>query len=186
MSHSRGVYYFFESFTHQRKLMVSNWNLNHSKSSQVSRTLPSILAELILAFVLILSTCPLISKSSSPFINHLGIVPSGPITTSITITFTLRTFISSLAWSKYLSPFSLSFNLTLWYAGTAKSTIRQVLSLSLSLSHFFWGGLTITQSGRLAEIRWSVCISKSQRSLRVSFSGTDSELCIYHLFLWSN
>ena len=30
------------------------------------------------------------------------------------------------------------------------------------------------------------CISKSQRSLRVSFSWTDSWLYVYHLFVWSN
>ena len=35
-------------------------------------------------------------------------------------------------------------------------------------------------------VRWSICVSKSQRSLRVSFTRTDSELCIYHLFEWSN
>ena len=40
--------------------------------------------------------------------------------------------------------------------------------------------------GRLVEIRWSVCISKSQSSLYLSFSRTDSGLCIYHLFVWSN
>ena len=37
--------------------------------------------------------------------------------------------------------------------------------------------LLIIRSGRLAEIRWSVCISKSHRSLCVSFSWTDSRLC---------
>ena len=37
------------------------------------------------------------------------------------------------------------------------------------------------KSGRLAKIIWSGWISKSQRSLLVSFSPTDSGLCIYHL-----
>ena len=46
--------------------------------------------------------------------------------------------------------------------------------------------LIIIRSGRLAEIRWSVCIPISWWSLRVSFSMTDSGLCMYHLFLWSN
>ena len=46
--------------------------------------------------------------------------------------------------------------------------------------------LTLTKSARLAKIRWPVCISKSQRMLYVSFSRTDSGLCIYHLFVWSN
>ena len=46
--------------------------------------------------------------------------------------------------------------------------------------------LIIIMSGLLAEIRWSVCISKSHRSLCVSFSRTGTGLCIYHLFVWSN
>ena len=46
--------------------------------------------------------------------------------------------------------------------------------------------LIITRSGRPVEIKWYVCILKSQSSLWVSFSGPDSELCIYRLFVWSN
>ena len=46
--------------------------------------------------------------------------------------------------------------------------------------------LTITRSGRLAEIRRSVYISKSCRILCVLFARTDYMLCIYHLFVWSN
>ena len=46
--------------------------------------------------------------------------------------------------------------------------------------------LTITSYGHLAKIRWSVYISKSLTSLCVSFSRTDSELCTYYLFVWSN
>ena len=46
--------------------------------------------------------------------------------------------------------------------------------------------LTITRSGRLAEIRGSVCISKSLRILYVSFSSVDSGFFIYYLFIWSN
>ena len=45
---------------------------------------------------------------------------------------------------------------------------------------------TVTRSGHLVKIRWSICISKSQWSLWVSFSRTDFELCIYHLFVWTN
>ena len=41
-------------------------------------------------------------------------------------------------------------------------------------------------SGRLARIRWSVFISKSQRILCVSFSRTDCGLYIYHLVVWSS
>ena len=46
--------------------------------------------------------------------------------------------------------------------------------------------LIIIKSGLLAEIRWSVCMPKSYRSLCVSFSRTGAGLCIYHLFVWSN
>ena len=85
-------------------------------------------------------------------------------------------FFNSLTRSRYSSFFSLSLDFAQCSVGTAKSTIRQVL--------FFL--LIITRSGRLADIRWSVCISKSQRSLCVSFSWTDSGLCIYHSFELSN
>ena len=53
-------------------------------------------------------------------------------------------------------------------------------------SAIFFLLLTITRSSRLAEVRWSICITKSQRLLWISFSRTDSGLCIYHLFVWSN
>ena len=45
---------------------------------------------------------------------------------------------------------------------------------------------TITRYGRLVEIRWSVCISKSQIIFCVPFSWTDSGLCLYYLLVWSN
>ena len=47
---------------------------------------------------------------------------------------------------------------------------------------FFLFLLTITWPGRLAEIRWSVSISKSLRSLCVSFSRTDSIICTVNFF----
>ena len=45
------------------------------------------------AVVWMVSTCPLISKSSSPFANPLGIVPSAPITFGITVTFMFHNFL---------------------------------------------------------------------------------------------
>ena len=114
------------------------------------------------------STRPVISKSSSPCTNPLVTVPRAPITIGIIITFMFHSFFNSLARSRYLSLFSHSFNFTLWSAETAKSTILKVLLFLL----------IIIRSGRLAEIRWSVCISKSQRSLCISFSRTDSGLFI--------
>ena len=125
--------------------MVSYRSLSDNKFPQVFRTLPSILFHLNYAVVWMVSTCPLISKSHSPFTNPFGIVPSAPFTISITVTFTFHRFLKiSLAGSRYLSFFSLSFIFTLLSAGTAKFPIRQVLFFFL---------LTITRTGHLAEIR---------------------------------
>ena len=87
-----------------------------------------------------------------------------------------HSFFTSLAGSRYLSFFSPSFRFILWSSRTAKSTILQIL--------FFL--LIITRSGLLAGIRWSVCMLKSHRGLRVSFSRTGAGFCRYHLFVWSN
>ena len=87
-----------------------------------------------------------------------------------------NSFFNSLARSRYLSFFSHYFSFILWSAGTAKSTIWQILSVLL----------IIINSGLLAGIRWSVCMLKSQRSLCVAFSRTGAGLCIYHLLVWSN
>ena len=56
---------------------------------------------------------------------------------------------------------------------------------SLSFFVFVFCLVTLTQSGYLAEIRRSVCISKSQIILCVSFSRTYSQSCKHHLFVWS-
>ena len=54
------------------------------------------------------------------------------------------------------------------------------------LSRFSFPFILFYLSGRVAEIRGFVCIPKSQRTLCVSLSQTDSQLCICHLFAWSN
>ena len=85
-------------------------------------------------------------------------LPRAPITICIIVTFMFYCFINSLARSSYLyllSFFSYSFNSTLWSAGTAKSTILQVLSFLLII---IWSSV-------LAEIRGSVCISKFPEEL---------------------
>ena len=156
--------------------MVFHWCLSDSKSPQVSRTLLSILAILNNVVVMTLSTRPPTSKSSTSFNNPLVTVLKAPITIDIIATFTFDIFFYSLAWSRYLFFFSHSFSFILWSAGTTKSTILQV----------FFFLLIIIRSGLLVGIRWSVCMSKSQRSLCVSFSGTVARLCLYHFFVWSN
>ena len=156
--------------------MVFHRSLSDSKFPKVSWTLHSILAVLNNAIVWMVSSRPPTSKSSSLLNNPLVSVPKAPITIGIIVTFMFHRFFNSLARLRYLSFFSLSFSFVLCSAGTVKSTILQVLFLLL---------ITI-RSGLLAEIRWSICMSKFHRSLCMSFSRTDAELCIYHLFVWSD
>ena len=124
--------------------MVFYWSLSDSKSPQVSRTLLSILAVFNNAVVWMVSTRPPTSKSSIPFSNPLVTVPNAPITIGIIFTCMFHGFFSSLARSRYLSFFSLSFCFILWSAGTAKSTILQVFFFFfcwLLLSLVSWPGL---------------------------------------------
>ena len=107
--------------------MVFHWSLSDSKSPQVTMTCLRILAVLSNAVVWIVSTCPPTSKFSRPFYNPLVIVPNAPITIGTIVTFIFHSFFNSLARSRYLSFFSLSFRFILGSAGTAKSTILQIL-----------------------------------------------------------
>ena len=131
--------------------MVLPWSLSDHTSPQVSRTRFRIWAVLSNAVVWILSSRPPIFKSSRPFNNPLVIVPNAPITIGTIVTFMFHSFFNSLARSRYLSFFSLSFRFILWSAGTAKSTILQILFFFL---------LIIMRSGLLTGIMWSVCIKR--------------------------
>ena len=115
--------------------MVFQWNLSKSKSPQVSRTLICILADLNYAIVWMVSTCPLFSKSSSLFINSLGFVPYALITIGISNIF-LSIFSSSLAKSRYLSLFSLSFNSTCGLLGRRRSLFGMFSLFSLTIISF--------------------------------------------------
>ena len=131
--------------------MVFHWSLNDSKSPQVSRTLLSILSVLNNAVIWMVSTRPPTSKSSSPFSNPLVTVQKAPITISIIVTFMFHSFFNPRARSRYLSFFSYSFSIILWSAGTAKSTILQILFFCcwLLLGLVFWlrfGDLSVCQS----------------------------------------
>ena len=98
--------------------MIFHWSVSDRKCSQVSRTLLSILADLNNAVVWIVSARPLISKSFNPRTNPLMTVSNAPIKIGITVTFMLHCFFSSLARSRFLYLFSLSFSFTRWSAGT--------------------------------------------------------------------
>ena len=116
------------------------------------------------------STRPLIFKSSSTCINSLVIVPRAPITIGITVTFMF--FLIEQGPGTYLSFCFLSISLS----GQPRQQSLQFGKFFLF--SFFFLLLIISWSGRLAEIRWFVCMSKSQRSFRVSFSRTDSGFVI--------
>ena len=66
--------------------MVFHRSLSDSKSPQMSRTLLSIMVILNNVVVWMVSTHPLISKSSSPFNNPLVTIPKAPITIGIILT----------------------------------------------------------------------------------------------------
>ena len=119
--------------------MDFHWSLSDSKSPQVPRTLLSILAVLNNVVVSMVSTRPLTFKSSSPLSNPLVTVLNAPITIALIITYVFHSFFNFLARPRYLSIFSHSFSFILWSAGTAKSTILQVLFFCwLLLGRVFW------------------------------------------------
>ena len=161
-------------------------NLSDSKSLQVSRTLLSILVNLNNIIVCIVPVRSQISNSFSPFFKSCGRSQARPITIGITVTLMFYIFLSSLARFLYLSFFSLSLIYIQWSAGTAKSIIWQTLFF---LGFFFCFVLfcfvfNITRASFLAGIRWSVCISKSQKILCVSFSRMDYGLCSYYYYYY--
>ena len=123
--------------------MIFHWFLSDSKSPQVSRTRLRILAVFSHAVVWIVSTRPPISKSSRPFNNPLVIVPNAPITIGTIVTFMFHSFFNSLARSRYLSFFSLSFRFILWSAGTAKYSLNV---FHFSFSWWFFTGVWVTAS----------------------------------------
>ena len=112
--------------------MVFHWNLSDSKSPQVSLTFLNIMADLNKAVVWMVSSCSIISKSSSPFTNPIGVDPSAPTSIGINIIFMIPSFSSSQAKSRYLSFFSLLSNFTLWQSSLT-STFSVFCKLSLGL-----------------------------------------------------
>ena len=148
------ILFLFEFFTLE---LADGFSLEFEwqQISSSPRTLLGILADLTNAVVWMVCTRPLISKSSTSCINPMATVQRAPMIFGTIITFMFHRFFNSLARSRYLSFISYSFSFILWSARTAKSTILQVLLFLL----------IIIRSGLLAETRWSVCMSKSHRSL---------------------
>ena len=135
-----------------------------------------ILVDLYKVLVSRVPAYPLTSKSSVPFNNHSVTVPRALITIGINITFMFHSFLIPKQSRSTYPSFRI---LTILLCGLSRSQSPQSCEFSLFL-------LIIIRSGRVAEIRWSVYISKSQWSLCMSFSRRDSGLYIYYLFVWLN
>ena len=135
------LFYTLWLFLHQCWLVVFHWSLNDRKSFWVSSSLLSVLATINNAVVCRVWILPLIFNSPSLSSKAFGTIPSTPITMGITVTFMFHSFLCSLARSKYLSNFLLSFIFTQWLARMAKST-RQLLFFFLSAPGIaIWQGL---------------------------------------------
>ena len=96
-----------------------------------------------------ISTCPLISKLSSPFINSLGIVPSAPVTIDITVTFMFYSLFSSQARPRNLSLFAFFY---FYYVVSRDSKVHDFSFFGcLSLDLVIWlrfGDLVVSQNPR--------------------------------------
>ena len=134
-----------------------------------SPELLSILAVLNCAVVWMISILLLVSSSPSLFSRPLRTIPRTPTTISITITFHVPQLFQpsgKIQVFVYIFTFFCCKSVVHW-----NSTSLQVLFLFIN-----------TRCGFLDRIEWSICIFKSQIILWVSFSWTDSGLCI----AWSN
>ena len=108
--------------------MVFPWSLSDSKSSRVSRTLLSILIDLNNAVIWT------ISNASIPLSKPLGSIPSASIIISVTVTFPLHRFLSTLASLSFC--FFLVF--TLWSVGTKNSTVTASFLFFFFFFFFFF------------------------------------------------
>ena len=147
--------------------MIFHWSLSDSKSPQVSRTLLSILAVLTITVVCIVSIRPPNSKFYSPFNNPLVTIQNAPITIGIIVTYMFHSF-SVLNQGRGTYP---SFPiLSVLFCGQPGQKSRQFCQISFLLiikCLVFWPRF-------------------GDPSVRVLFTRTNAELCIYHLFVWSN
>ena len=138
-------------------MMVSHWSLNDNKSPLVSKTLLNILADLKNAVIWMISTCPLIFKSSTPFTNLLRIVPSAPIIIGLTVTLIFYSLYDSLDRSRYLS---FRFLLILLSGPPERQNLQLLLLLLLfTLWEFFTSALA---DGLSLEFEWQQVSSRLQ------------------------
>ena len=143
---------------------------------QVSRTPLNILGYLNDSVVRTVCTCPFISKYSSLFTKTLVTVRRAPTTIVIIVTFMFNCFFQ---FPRKVDVFILLFAFFQFYSVASRNSKVHNSPNSLFLL------LIMIKSCRLVEIRWSVRTSKFRGSFCVSFSRTDSRLCLYHWFVCS-
>ena len=114
------------------------------------------------------STRPLISKSSTSFNNHSMTIPITWIYNWYQHDFYVAQFFH---FPSKVQSLILPIIFFQFYSMVSRDSKVRKFATSLF---------------RPAESWWSVCISKSQRSLCVSFSRSDVWSCIYYMFVWSN
>ena len=152
--------------------MIFPWSLSDSKSPRIFGTLLSILSNLYSVVVWMVSILILIYYFPCLFPKPLETAPKAPIIIDITVTFMFYSF-------DKIQLFSYHFAFFYFHSivrRNGKSTWWQV-QFFLSID---------TRTGRLAGIKWSFYILKSQRIVCASFSRRDSDLCIYYLVGCSN
>ena len=152
--------------------MVFHWSLSDSTSPQVFRTFLSILAALNNSVVWMVFADLPTSMSSCPFNFPWVTVAKALIKIGIIVTFMFHIF-----------PFPSKVKLLIilltffqFYSVVSRGSKVQNFVSSVVLS-------IIISCGLLAEIMWSVSMSKSYRTLCVSFSRRYAGLCIYHLIV---
>ena len=150
--------------------MVIPWNLKDSKFPLVSRTLLRILSDFNNALVWMVATCPFISMSSRPFISPSVTVPSASISFGIIIIFTFQVFTVLLQ--------VLGIYLSFHFLSVLRCDLLK-RHVHYSAGPYFW--LTISSSGHLAEVWWSV-LFQNPREFRVSHSPNQVPGCAYAIW----
>ena len=106
-------YFTLFDYSHQRWVAICHWSLSDSKSPRVSWTFLSILADLNCIVVWMVSILPLTSNSTTLFSDSFGTPFQVHQLQLVSPSSSCFSFCSSLARSKYLSIFLLSFIFTL-------------------------------------------------------------------------
>ena len=141
--------------------MVSPWSLSDNKSPQVSRTLLTILADI----------CPVISKSSSSWINPLVTVPRAPITIAIIVTSSSTVFQFPSKVQVLIFLFAVSISL----CGQPKQQSPQFSKFSFFFFFLFVDYYKVVVKPRLGDL----FICQNPRGVCVSYFPGQILVCVH-------